>query len=129
LATTYEDVEKVFASIFADKQVVSDELVSQWFDMALGEYELEIEPLIYDNVTKEFDSDLARPVINVLGYIVKKFYQERLISLTNKRNNIVTSDISMTGTDSAKSHMETELNQIKESIRSYYANLKTPAYN
>ena len=129
MATTYEDVEKVFASIFADKQVVSDELVSQWFDMALGEYELEIEPLIYDNVTKEFDSDLARPVINVLGYIVKKFYQERLISLTNKRNNIVTSDISMTGTDSAKSHMETELNQIKESIRSYYTNLKTPAYN
>lgn len=127
--TTYDDVTNIFESLFADKVALSDVIVNNWFNMARGEYALSLSSLPYNTLLKRFDDELDMEQIILLAYIMKKYYQQRTVSLTNKRNNIVTKDISLNSTDSSKSHMETELQEIKDQIDFYIRRLQTAGYN
>ena len=52
--TTYKDVVDVFETTFQEKYQLNDELVLQWFKMAIEEFSKEIEPLLFDDSTKSF---------------------------------------------------------------------------
>lgn len=127
--TTIQDIRNVFDSTFVDKKIIGDDIFEQWFKMALGEYNREIEPLPYQNADYKFEIDLPQDVITLLGFIVKRYYCEREYNKIIKKNNIIGKDITLNATDSAKARAKEELNYINLKIEEYFSKLKPSAYN
>lgn len=127
----------VFEATFQDKKMLNGDLIRKWFDMALSEFCVEIEPLtfdedenvfIYHNKQKE-DGLLPRLYVNILGYTIKKFYCEREYDRFIKRTNIITKDVTLNNTDADKKNAREELDYINSKLESFYFKLKPTAYN
>jgi hypothetical protein len=114
--TTYDDVIKSFHSSFQDKVVIPETLESEWFIKATGKYSFEISTINYDETLKEFDSVLDRYVIDTLGAMMKKFYQERELSKVNKRISIVGKDLSIDGNNGSKTATKNELDYVTSEL-------------
>jgi hypothetical protein len=100
--TTYTDVRASFESLPQSKYVLADGLVYQWFLDALSEYELEIDTLNYDEVSKEFDSKLNQYKIKTVALIMYTYYITRELSRAEKLSGINSKDVSITGGDESK---------------------------
>ena len=77
--TTKKDVVEVFESTFTERKPIDYTLVDQWFQMAIEEFSVEIEPIEYnfDNEQFVFYDDkgnllkLPKVYILILGYTIK----------------------------------------------------------
>lgn len=111
--TCADEVIASFESSFTDKHVIPDSLEFQWLKRAIGKYSLELDHLNYDDEIMMFDCKLEQYVIDTLAAFMKQFYQERQVSLVNKRIRIVGKDISVGESDNSKKYTEDELTYSK----------------
>ncbi|MGK3946938.1 hypothetical protein ABK046_52300, partial [Streptomyces caeruleatus] len=68
----------------------------------LGDYELDISALTFDETTMEFNSQLSRYVVKTLGMLMYTYYLTRELSRAEKLNGISGKDFSLTGMDATK---------------------------
>lgn len=129
MATTFTDVIESFESSFMDKKEIPRDLELMWLKKAIGDYSVEISPLVYDDVIEEFDDTLDRYTIDILAKAMKVLYQEREYSRVNKIASIVGKDLSVNSGMSLSKYAEDELNKNKSDLRDMYENLKPSAYN
>ena len=127
--TTYEEVINSFHSTFQDKVVVPETLEKVWFLKAVGKYSFEIDSINYDEELNEFDSKLTRYVIDTLGLMMKKFYQERELSKVNKRISIVSKDLSIDGSNGSKTATKNELDDVSKELDEMLYKQTPSAYN
>lgn len=95
--TEAKDVIDSFESSFADKQVLPESLEIMWLKKAVGRYSVELDELNFDDELLQFDSKLDQYVIDTLAQFMLQMYQERQVSLVNKRVSIVGKDLSIDG--------------------------------
>ena len=100
--TTYTDILSSFQSLPQSKYLLPDGLMKQWFLDALGEYELEIVELAYDDKSDTFDSKLTRYQIKTIALIMYTYYLTRELSRAEKLSGINGKDLSITGGDESK---------------------------
>ena len=117
-----------FESSFADKQFLPESLEIIWLKKAVGRYSLELEPLNFDEEVLEFDSELDRYVIDTLAQFMLQMYQERQVSLVNKRVSIVGKDISIDGSNGTKTAEKEHLNYIEFKSSEMVEHQKPSAY-
>lgn len=110
--TEAKDVIDSFESSFADKQVLPESLEMMWLNKAIGRYSVELDPLNYDEELMQFDSKLDRYVIDTLAQFMLQMYQERQVSLVNKRVSIVGKDLSIDGSNGTKTAEKSHLDYI-----------------
>ena len=127
--STYEDVLNSFHSSFQDKVLIPESLEREWFLKAVGKYSYEIDPLNFDEELLEFDTKLDRYVIDTLGSMMKKFYQQRELSKVNKRISIVGKDLSVNSGMSSSKYAENELTQVTNEVDEMLFKQTPTAYN
>lgn len=127
--TTAQDVIDSFESSFADKQVLPESLEMIWLEKAIGRYSVELDPLNYDEELTQFDSKLDRYVIDTLAQFMLQMYQERQVSLVNKRISIVGKDLSIDGSNGTKTAEKAHLDYIAWNSSDMVEKQKPPAYN
>lgn len=127
--TTFSDVIDSFESSFMDKKELPITLEAIWFKKAVGQFSTEIEPLSYDEVLKQFDSELSQYVIDTLGAMIKVYYLERELSRVNKIASIVGKDLSVNGNNGLQKYTKNELNSVKSDLVERLEKLKPSAYN
>lgn len=116
-----------FESSFVDKHVIPRELELVWLEKAIGRYSVELEPLNYDSILEEFDKKLDRYVIDTLAQFMYQYYQERQVSLANKRVSIVTNGLSVDGSNGAKTAEKAHLEYIERIASEMIENQKPTA--
>lgn len=62
---------------------------------AVGRYSVELDELNFDDELLQFDSKLDQYVIDTLAQFMLQMYQERQVSLVNKRVSIVGKDLAL----------------------------------
>lgn len=127
--TQAQDVFDSFESSFQDKKAIPYGLELIWLLKAIGRYSVELDKLNFDKDEMEFDCELDRYTIDTLGMMMKEYYQERQVSLVNKRVSIVTKDLSYDGTNGAKTAEKAHLEYINGELAQMLENQKPTAYN
>lgn len=126
--TKASEVIESFESSFADKQTFPLELEIVWLKKAVNKYSVELEPISFNAETLCFDKCLNGYVIDTLAQFMLKLYQERQVSLVNKRVSIVGKDISIDGSNGTKTAEKALLEHISEEARDMVENQKPTAY-
>lgn len=126
--TSAADVIESFESSFSDKQVIPDVLELVWLEKAVGRYSVELDPLNYNSDLMEFDSKLERYTIDTLAQFMTQYYQERQVSLANKRVSIVSKDLSIDGSNGTKTAEKSHLDYLKYNSDKMINNQKPTAY-
>ena len=126
--TTANEVIQSFESSFVDKKVLPESLEMEWLKRAIGRFSIELDPLSFDVELNEFDCKLDRYVIDTLAMFMMQSYQERQVSLANKRISIVGRDISIDGSNGAKTAEKAHLEYIREQSSDMVDNQKPTAY-
>lgn len=127
--TIVDEVIQSFESSFADKHVIPTELEMVWLKRAVGRYSLEFEDLALDEKSGTFDKELPRYAIDTLAELMHQYYNERQLSLINKRVSIVTKEVSIDGNNGSKTSTLNELNGIKDNVADMINKQKTTAYS
>lgn len=126
--TTANDVIQSFESSFVDKKVLPASLELEWLKKAVGRYSIELDPLNFDDEIREFDCKLDRYVIDTLAEFMMQMYQERQVTLVNKRVSIVGKDISIDGSNGTKTAEKSHLEYVREKASDMVENQKPTAY-
>lgn len=129
MATTFANVIESFESSFMDKKQIPESLEKMWLIKAIGNYGVEISPLIFNPTLEEFDSELDRYVIDILATTIKVYYLEREYSRVNKIASIVGNDLSVNAGMSLSKYTEDELKKTKQDLFEMFDNLKPSAYS
>lgn len=118
IKTTEDDVIQSFHSHPMSKTELPAGLEHQFFLNALAQYELEIEPLGYNDTAKEFDDSISRSAVFTLGMIMYVEFLTRELSRIEKLNGFHGKDIQMTGSDGSKRmtyyDLQLEINRVQE---------------
>lgn len=126
--TTANEVIQSFESSFVDKKVLPESLEMEWLKKAVGRFSIELDTLNFDTELNKFDCQLDRYVIDTLAEFMMQSYQERQVSLANKRVSIVGKDISIDGSNGAKTAEKAHLEYIREKASDMVENQKPTAY-
>ena len=126
--TSVKEIIDSFESSFVDRHVLPDSLEMVWLRKAVSRYSVELEPLTYDDETMEFDSELNGYVIDTLAEYMLEMYQERQVSLANKRISIVGKDLSVDSGNGSKVAERASLERIQGNARTMTHNQKPTAY-
>ena len=120
--TTASDIIRFFESSFVDKHVIPESLEMVWLEKAIGRYSIELDPLNFDKELLEFDTELDSYIMDTLSVFMKEYYQERQVSLANKRISIVGNDIRREGSNGAKTAEKSPLEYVGEKAREMVGN-------
>lgn len=126
--TTANDVIQSFESSFVDKRVLPESLEIEWLKKAVGRYSIELDPLHFDDEIYEFDCKLERYVIDTLAEFMMQSYQERQVSLVNKRVSITGKDLGIDGSNGTKTAERNHLEYISGKASDMVENQKPTAY-
>lgn len=126
--TEAQEVIDFFESSFADRQILPDSLERVWLRRAISRYSKELDSLNYDDDTMKFDTKLDDYVISTLAQFMLQMYQERQVSLVNKRVSIVSKDLSVDGANGQKSAERNHLEHISYVASEMVENQKPTAY-
>lgn len=126
--TNAQEIIDSFESSFADKQVLPESLEMVWLKKAIGRYSVELDPLNFDEELLEFDVKLDRYVIDTLAQFMYQLYQERQVSLVNKRVSIVGKDLSIDGSNGTKTAEKAHLEYVESKALDMVENQKPTAY-
>ncbi|MFQ7208610.1 MAG: hypothetical protein ACLRPZ_04110 [Coprococcus sp.] len=110
--TQASEIIESFESSFADKQIIPFSLELIWLKKAIGRYSIELDPLNFDEKILKFDTKLDRYIIDTLAQFMTQMYQERQVSLANKRVSIVGKDISIDGSNGTKTAEKSHLKYV-----------------
>ena len=126
--TTANDVIQSFEASFVDKREIPLSLEMEWLRKAVGRFSIELDPINFDVEIQEFDCKLDRYVIDTLAEFMVQMYQERQVSLVNKRVSITGKDISIDGSNGTKTAERNHLEYIREKASDMVENQKPTAY-
>ena len=126
--TTANDVIQSFEASFVDKREIPLSLEMEWLRKAVGRFSIELDPINFDDEIQEFDCKLDRYVIDTLAEFMVQMYQERQVSLVNKRVSIIGKDISIDGSNGTKTAERNHLKYIREKASDMVENQKPTAY-
>lgn len=126
--TKYEDILKSFHSKFQSKTEIFPELEKQFFLTALGDFEIDLYPLEYDEDAETIEESLSRPEINVLGLLMYKAYLGRERDRILKLNNIIGRDIKLTGMGNSKSQINKAYEEISGEVAESINKLKDNSF-
>lgn len=126
--TNAQEIIDSFESSFTDKQVLPESLEMVWLKKAIGRYSVELDPLNFDEELLEFDTKLDRYVIDTLAQFMYQLYQERQVSLVNKRVSIVGKDLSIDGSNGTKTAEKAHLEYVESKALDMVENQKPTAY-
>ena len=126
--TTANDVIQSFESSFVDKRIIPESLELEWLRKAIGRFSVELDPLVFDDELLEFDCKLDRYIVDTLAEFMLQMYQERQVSLVNKRVSIVGKDLSIDGSNGTKTAEKSHLEYIRERASDMVENQKPTAY-
>lgn len=107
--TARDEIVEMFHSMLKSPTKLSNKLEYQYFVAALGEYELNLEPLGYDSSTEMFTSQLPYGVIYTLALMMYGRYLTQELSRVLKLNGISGKDVTMTGVPASKVETAKEL--------------------
>lgn len=107
----YQYVIDLFESSFQDNYEIPESLEQIWFKRAIGRFSFDVDTLEYDEESQTINTDNLI-VADTLATYMLLFYAERNKSRINKRNQIVTKDISLNGGGSIYSATEKEYDDI-----------------
>ena len=110
--TTATEVITNFHSLFQDKKTLPEGLEMLWLKKANSRYSVELESLVFDDDSEEYDKKLSDYTIDTLAEFMKQLYQERELSRVNKIATIVTNELSMDGMGVNKKQTLEELKYI-----------------
>src|ERR1051325_10653698 len=100
--TTYQDILNSFYSRLQSTKLLPEGLVKEFFNQALGDFEVDLYPLEWNNETQEFPKEIDRSIINLLGRLMYSSYLSREADRIVKLTNIVGKDISLTDRKSTR---------------------------
>lgn len=126
--TMAREVIESFESSFADNQMIPDELELVWLKKAIGRYSVELDPLTYDAEIQRFDTKLDQYIIDTLAQFMYQSYQERQVSLVNKRVSIVGKDLSIDGSNGTKTAEKSHLTYVESKASEMVENQKPTAF-
>lgn len=126
--TTAQEVFDSFESSFQDKVVIPSDLELLWLKKAIGRYTVELDSLVFDDSSLEFDSKLPQYTIDTLAAFMKQYYQEREWSRVNKQISIVGKDLSIDGSGHSKTAAKNELEYCDSKSSQMIDNQKPTAY-
>lgn len=127
--TTAQEVFDSFESSFQDKVVIPEALELLWLKKAVGRYTVELDPIVFDEKTMEFDSKLDQYVIDTLAMFMLQMYDEREWSKVNKQISIVGKDISIDGAGHTKTAARAKAEYSNSESDKMVANQKPTAYS
>lgn len=127
--TTAQEVFDSFESSFQDKVVIPEALELLWLKKAVGRYTVELDPIVFDEKTMEFDSKLDQYVIDTLAMFMLQMYDEREWSKVNKQISIVGKDISIDGAGHTKTVARAKAEYSNSESDKMVANQKPTAYS
>ncbi|WP_063565471.1 hypothetical protein [Paenibacillus sp. O199] len=126
--TTYQDILNSFYSRFQSTKLLPEGLVKEFFNQALGDFEIDLYPLGWNIESQEFDEILERSIINLLGRLMYASYLSREVDRIVKLTNIVGKDISLTGMGDSKRFSMMKLAEEESKINEMKSKLKTSSY-
>lgn len=126
--TTANDVIESFESEFVDKHVLPESLEIMWLKKAVGRYSTELTELQFDEDMLEFNCKLKQYVIDTLAKFMMQMYQQRQVSLANKRTAIVGKDLSIDGNNGSKTAERLLLDRIESEAIEMVENQKETAF-
>lgn len=126
--TQANEVIDSFESSFQDKRTIPLSLEIMWLKKAVGRYSVELDELYFDDELLQFDSKLNQYVIDTLAQFMLQMYQERQVSLVNKRISIVGKDLSIDGSNGTKTAEKAHLDYIAWNSSEMVENQKPTAY-
>ena len=127
--TITADVIQKFRSLPMAKQVLPEGLEDEWFDSALGQYELDVDKLGYDIDSSKFASKLEPFVVYSLGLLMYQEYLTRELSKAEKINGFRGKDIQLTGSDASKNVTYKDLVLQQQRVQEFLHKQKTHAFN
>ena len=127
--TTAQEVFDSFESSFQDKVVIPEALELLWLKKAVGRYTVELDPIVFDEKTMEFDSKLDKYAIDTLAMFMLQMYDEREWSKVNKQISIVGKDISIDGAGHTKTAARAKAEYSNSESSKMVANQKPTAYS
>jgi hypothetical protein len=127
--TPYTTIQTAFHAMPQVASVILEDLEYQYFLESLGDYELEVGTLRYDDTNKQFATDLPQYVINTLANGMYAKYLRRDLDWTRKMSGIVGKDISITGGDTTKRVTQQSLQDERNRVDELYHKQKTHCFN
>ena len=127
--TTAQEVFDSFESSFQDKVVIPEALELLWLKKAVGRYTVELDPIVFDEKTMEFDSKLDQYAVDTLAMFMLQMYDEREWSKVNKQISIVGKDISIDGAGHTKTASRAKAEYSNNESSKMVANQKPTAYS
>lgn len=124
VTTSQSKVLDKFYSLIVTGYELPLDLVLEWFDTALGEYELELQPLLYDEESSMFLTRLSVYQISLLGRLMKREFDTREFSRMSKVTGIDTKDERVSGLQAAKQAVRTELDNDEQKIAELFQKIK-----
>lgn len=127
--TTKSDVIRSFHSHPMAKQAFPEDLEDEWFNSALGQYELNVKEIDYDDSTYEFQNTLDKAVIYTLGMMMYLEYLTRELSRLEKLQGFHGKDAHLTGNDASKNVTYKDLVFEQERVQMLLHKQKKHSYN
>lgn len=116
MSTPYEKVVNVFHSKFQSKTEIIPELEMQFFINALGNFELDLYPITFDEDIEVISETLTKSEILVLGTLMYKEYLSKERDRILKLNNIIGRDIKLTGAGDSKTNINRTMTELENQI-------------
>ncbi|MGV2885480.1 hypothetical protein [Paenibacillus taichungensis] len=126
--TTYQDILNSFYSRLQSTKLLPEGLVKEFFNQALGDFEVDLYPLEWNSETQEFPKEIDRSIINLLGRLMYSSYLSREADRIVKLTNIVGKDISLTGMGDSKRFSMMKLLEEESRINELKSKLKPSSY-
>lgn len=124
MPTSQQKVLDKFYSLIVTGYELPEGLVSEWFDTAIGEYELELKALEYDETAKVFSRKLHIFQITLLGRLMKREFDTREFSRMSKVTGIDTKDERVSGLQAAKQAVRAEVDMDEKKIAELFQKIK-----
>jgi hypothetical protein len=129
MSTPYKAIQDSFHSRFKSKSEIIPELEIQYLISALGEFELELFTLTYDETTQEIIEDLPRSQLNLLGILIYKYYKKQELDGILQLNNIVGKDIALTSMGDHKKVNQLAMTLLQKEISDMFNKIKDNSFS
>jgi hypothetical protein len=128
MATPKSKVIDKFHSKFQSPIALPSALEDEFLLTAIGDFELDLYDLNYDDVGGQFPSDLSNKEINVLGTLMYKAYLNRERDRILKLNNIIGRDIKLTAMAESKAQINKAYEQVCGEVNNLINKLKDNSF-
>ncbi|MBE7897192.1 hypothetical protein G7L40_00510 [Paenibacillus polymyxa] len=126
--TSYEKVIQSFHSKPQKKSLFPEGLIHEFFNTALGYFELDLYLLNWNEDSFEFEKELSTSEISLLSSLMYQAYMERELDRIIKLNSIVGKDISLTGMGDSKRVTNARLESLAKSNQTTINKLKESSF-